>query len=517
MTIFLQSLISGILIGGVYALIGIGLTIIYGIMRVINFAHGDLLMIGMYLTYELFTLLKIDPFVSIIITIPLMFLLGWVLQKVFINRVIGALPQNQILLTIGLGLILSNTMMLIYTSDYKILTTPYSSSSFKVLRSIVNPDKYENFYDKGNTLYDKALAAGSGEKAALLEKAGSKYAEALTVKPDQFRGLNNWGVSLATLARLRSGNTANLLYRQADEKFSQAAPLGDDDFEIAYNWGTALAGQAATKTSPEADALFAKAYEKFKAAEGIRPDSVDLLNIWSATLCGQARLKTGAAADKLYNDAYEKYTAARRVQAADNNDSDSDGGTATASRRSIAEIKTTLSQAYGNYSPQFRMKPDKRDAGISVSTSLAISFIITMALTILLYWFLLKTDTGQAIRATAQDREAAQLMGINVKRMESIAFGLGTALAGTAGALISPTYYIFPQIGSTFTLKAFIITVLGGMGSVVGATLGGIIIGVAESMSAVYISSGWKDVVVFVLFLLVLLFKPSGLMGKSRM
>jgi branched-chain amino acid transport system permease protein len=108
-------------------------------------------------------------------------------------------------------------------------------------------------------------------------------------------------------------------------------------------------------------------------------------------------------------------------------------------------------------------------------------------------------------------------MGINVKRMSIIAFGLGASLAGTAGALISPTYYIFPQIGSAFTLKAFVITVLGGMGSVVGATLGGIIIGVAESMGAVYISSGWKDVVVFVIFLLVLLFKPSGLMGKTRM
>jgi branched-chain amino acid transport system permease protein len=108
-------------------------------------------------------------------------------------------------------------------------------------------------------------------------------------------------------------------------------------------------------------------------------------------------------------------------------------------------------------------------------------------------------------------------MGINVKWMSILAFGLGSALAGTAGALISPTYYIFPQIGGTFTLKAFVITVLGGMGSILGATLGGIIIGIAESLGAVYISSGWKDVVVFVLFLLVLLFKPAGLMGKSRM
>jgi len=156
-------------------------------------------------------------------------------------------------------------------------------------------------------------------------------------------------------------------------------------------------------------------------------------------------------------------------------------------------------------------------AGISISEPLAISFLITAGITALLYWFLTRTDTGQAIRATAQDAQAAQLMGINVKRMGMIAFGIGGALAATAGALISPTYYIYPQVGSAFTLKAFVITVMGGMGSVVGATIGGIIIGVTESVSSVCISSGWKDVVVFAVFLLVLLFKPAGLMGKSRM
>ena len=287
MSILIQALISGMLIGGVYALIGIGLTIIFGVMRVINFAHGHLLMLGMYATYYLFAMAHVDPFLSIVITMPLMFLFGAFLQKTIINRVLNALPQNQILLTIGLGLIMSNTIMLAFTSDYKILSTKYSSSSMHV-------------------------------------------------------------------------------------------------------------------------------------------------------------------------------------------------------------------------------------GGISISSPLLISFAITAAITAALYWFLLKTDTGQAIRATAQDREAARLMGINVKRMSIIAFGLGSSLAATAGALISPTYYIFPQVGSVFTLKAFVITVLGGMGSVVGATLGGVLIGVAESVGGVYFGGGWKEVVVFVLFLLVLLFKPSGLLGKSR-
>jgi branched-chain amino acid transport system permease protein len=257
-------------------------------MRIINFAHGDLLMVGMYLTYFIFTLLGIDPFLSIAISIPLMFLFGAFLQKVFINRVLNALPQNQILLTIGLGLVMSNTAMMLFTSDYRILSTSYSSGSVKL-------------------------------------------------------------------------------------------------------------------------------------------------------------------------------------------------------------------------------------GGLSISTPLLLSFLVTAAITAFLYWFLLRTDTGQAIRATAQDREAAQLMGINVKRMSVLATGMGAALAGTAGALLAPTYYIFPQVGSTFTLKAFVIVVLGGMGSIIGATLGGLVVGAAESLAAAYVSSGLKELFVFVLFLLVLLFRPAGLLGKSRM
>ncbi len=287
MTIFLQSLLSGVLIGGAYALIGVGLTIIFGVMRIINFAHGDLVMLGMYASYFLFTLGNVDPFVSIIFVFPLLFLFGAILQKTVINKVLNALPQNQILLTIGIGLILSNTMMLLFTSDYRIISTTYSSGSFR---------------------------------------------------------------------------------------------LGE----------------------------------------------------------------------------------------------------------------------------------------ISVSTPLLLSFVITAAVTAVLYWFLLKTDTGQAIRATAQDRDAAQLMGVNVKRMSVLATGIGAGLAAVAGSLISPTYYIFPQVGQPFTLKAFVIVVLGGMGSVMGATVGGVLIGATESLAGAYISSGLKDLVVYVLFLLILLFKPAGLFGKSR-
>jgi len=288
MAVLIQSILSGVLIGGVYALTGIGLTLIFGVMRVINFAQGELVMVGMYGTFFLFSLLGVDPFLSVVVTMPAMFLLGAVLQRSLINRVLDALPQNQILLTIGMGLVLSNVAMLAFTSDYRILSTSYSSSS---------------------------------------------------------------------------------------------VPLGP----------------------------------------------------------------------------------------------------------------------------------------IRLSTPLIYCFLITVVITAALYWFLVKTDVGHAVRATAQDRDAAQLMGVNVRNMGVLAFGLGSALAGAAGALVAPTYYIYPQVGSAFTLKAFVVVVLGGMGSIIGATLGGVLIGVAESVSGTYFGSGWKDVCVYVIFLLVLLLKPAGLLGKSRM
>src|SRR5437764_12110380 len=129
MAVLMQSILSGVLIGGVYALIGIGLTLIFGVMRVINFAQGDLVMVGMYVTFFLFRGLHIDPFVSVVLTMPALFVLGALLQRTLINRVLDALPQNQILLTIGIGLVLSNLAMLSFTSDYRILSTSYSSSS----------------------------------------------------------------------------------------------------------------------------------------------------------------------------------------------------------------------------------------------------------------------------------------------------------------------------------------------------------------------------------------------------
>ena len=284
----LQTLTSGLLTGGIYALIGIGLTVIFGVMRVVNFAHGALVMTGMYATYFLFTGLHIDPFLSLLVVMPAMFIAGVIMQKTLIAPVLGAPELNQILLTEGISIVLINTALLLFTSNYLTMTTSYA----------------------GATLH-----------------------------------------------------------------------LG----------------------------------------------------------------------------------------------------------------------------------------GISLSKPQMAAFGIAIVITAADYIFLVKTGTGRQIRATAQDPEGARLIGINIKRVQALTFGFGVAAAGAAGSLLMPIYYrVEPNAGSPFTLKAFVVVVLGGMGSVTGALVGGIVLGIAESLGAVYVATGYKDVIAFVIFLLVLTLKPSGLLGKSK-
>ncbi|HXG65360.1 MAG TPA: ABC transporter substrate-binding protein, partial [Blastocatellia bacterium] len=283
-----QAMTSGLLTGGIYALIGIGLTVIFGVMRVVNFAHGALVMVGMYATYFIFTYLHIDPFASLLIVMPAMFLAGMLMQKTVINPVLKAPERNQILLTEGISIVLVNLALLFFTANYLTMTTSYASATTRV---------------------------------------------------------GGVSVSLPQLAA-----------------------------------------------------------------------------------CGIALVITGA-----------------------------------------------------------------------------------------LYLFLMKTDAGRRIRATAQDAEAAQILGINIKRVHALTFGLGVAAAGAAGSLLMPIYYrVEPGAGAPFSLKAFIVVVLGGMGSVTGALVGGLALGVAESLGAVYVSTGYKDAFGFVIFLLILTLKPSGLLGKSK-
>jgi branched-chain amino acid transport system permease protein len=284
----LQTMASGLLTGGIYALIGIGLTIVFGVMRVVNFAHGALVMVGMYATYFLFTYSHIDPFLSLVIVMPGMFVAGVILQKTLIAPVLRAPELNQILLTEGISIVLINTALLLFTSNYLTMTTSYAGATFHL-------------------------------------------------------------------------------------------------------------------------------------------------------------------------------------------------------------------------------------GGVSVSKPQMAAFAIAVIITGAVYMFLVRTGTGRQIRAAAQDAEAARLLGINIKRIQALTFGLGVAAAGAAGSLLMPIYYrVEPNAGSPFTLKAFVVVVLGGMGSVTGALVGGIVLGIAESLGAVYVSTGYKDVIGFVIFVLVLTLKPSGLLGKSK-
>jgi len=153
---------------------------------------------------------------------------------------------------------------------------------------------------------------------------------------------------------------------------------------------------------------------------------------------------------------------------------------------------------------------------IAVPIPLAIAFCMAILVTVALYWFLVHTDTGRAIRATSQEPEAAALMGISVGRISMITFGLGTGLACGAGVLLAPSLYLYPTVGEILVAKCFVIVVLGGLGSVPGAIAGGVILGLAESLGAVYVSVPFKDAIGFIIFLLVLLFRPAGLFGEGK-
>jgi branched-chain amino acid transport system permease protein len=296
--VFLQTLIAGLLLGGLYALIGLGMTLIMGVMKIINLSHGELMMVSMYIAYWMFTLFNIDPYISVLIATPLLFFLGIAIQRYLINPVLkveSILPENQVILTVGIGMVLSNLATIFFKSDYR--STP---------------------------------------------------------------------VSYATKAIYLSD-------------FWKDSPI---ELSLSFPW--------------------------------------------------------------------------------------------------------------------------------------AFSFLIAVIITVALWLFLTKTDTGKSIRATAQDQDAALLMGVNVKRMRVLAFGIGSGLVGAAGCLFIPIYYLFPSLGGQFTLIAFVITILGGLGSTFGAITGGLILGIFESMTATYLGMGWAPVGRFVIFIACLVFLPGGIASLLR-
>ena len=153
--------------------------------------------------------------------------------------------------------------------------------------------------------------------------------------------------------------------------------------------------------------------------------------------------------------------------------------------------------------------------GVQVSMMRILLFGTSVLLMCMLYWFIHKTRTGTAVRAVAIDQGAAKLMGIDVNRVISLVFFIGPALGGAAGVMVGLFYgQIRYDMGLTFGLKAFTAAILGGIGNIPGAMLGGVLLGVIEAMAAAYISIAWKDAIAFAVLILILIFRPTGLLGE---
>ncbi len=293
MIYLLEDAINGILMGSIYGLTALGLTIVFGVLKVINFAHGSLLMVGMYLALWSVSLIGIHPYLSLIIVVPVMYFFGYYLQDIVIKPIFKAEkdvrePITVIIVTTGVWYVLDNLTLLIFGPQY---------------RSI-----------QANPLKGKMIE------------------------------------------------------------------LGEIFISVPKLWG----------------------------------------------FC------------------------------------------------------TAVITAFG------------------------------------VYYFFQYTRMGRAIRATSLDRDAASLAGINQYKIYNIAFGIGTAVAGIAAVTLVPFYNIFPTVGVLFDIKGFIIVVLGGLGSMGGAIIGGIIVGLIESIGPQFMTATWTEAIVYGLFLLVLFVKPSGLFGEKH-
>jgi branched-chain amino acid transport system permease protein len=284
--IVLQTLLSGLLIGLVYALVAVGLTMIFGVMDIVNFAHGEFLMFGMYASFWLFSLYALDPIFTLPFTALLLFALGAAVYQTVIRRIIHASMLSQIFTTFGLMILFRGIAQFLWKPDFRTI--------------------------------ENSLVSG-------------------------------------------------------------AVKLGELRF-------------------------------------------------------GLPQIVAGAGA---------------------------------------------------------------------------------ISATVFIWWFLNRTRLGVALEATAADREAAQLMGIPVQRMFTLAWGIGAACAGVAGALLSTFYPVFPEVGANFILIAFVVVALGGFGSVTGAFLAGIIVGLVEVVGGFLIGPQLKLALVLLLYLLVVLLRPQGLLGRA--
>lgn len=154
--------------------------------------------------------------------------------------------------------------------------------------------------------------------------------------------------------------------------------------------------------------------------------------------------------------------------------------------------------------------------GMKIPLDYVIIIVMTAVILIALYAFLRKSSLGRAVRATSQNRKAAMLMGINVERMDMLSFGIGAGLAGAAGTLWVVSGQVFnPYMGSVPAVKAFAIVIIGGLGSIPGAIAGGLLLGIAENFTIFTLGGAWKDAIAFVILIVVLIFRPTGLFGES--
>jgi branched-chain amino acid transport system permease protein len=279
-----QAVINGLLIGGIYALVSIGVTLIFGVVKIVNFAQGEFVMIGMYISFFLASIFGVDPLLSLLISMPTLFAVGVLVQHFLIRRVLALGDMPQIFLTFALSLLLMNIALLLFTANYRTVQTAYSELSFHI------------------------------------------------------------------------------------------GPL-----------------------------YFA-----------------------------------------------------------------------------VAKL---------------------------------IAFAIAMLLSGVLYLFLHGTDLGKAMRAAAQNREVAMLMGINPDRVFCVAVGVALALAGAAGSLLMPFYPAYPLVGQIFVLMAFVAVVLGTLGNITGALIASLMMGVAESLGVQFVGADSGLIVVFVMLLLTLALRPNGLFG----
>lgn len=286
LTTILQALVTGVLMAGIYALVAIGLTLIFGVVRIVNFAQGEFVMLGMYATYWLWKLWGIDPYLSLLVTMPLLFCVGVLVQRVLLQPILRAHDLAQIFMTVGLSVVLMNAALFFFTADFRSVKVAYT----------------------------------------------------------------DWVLRLG---------------------------------------------------------------------------------------------------------------------------------------------------------------------GVTVPVPRLFAFAGALLLAGLLTLLLFKTDVGKALRAVAQDREVSTLLGVNPERMYLLAVGLGAALAGAAGGLIVPFFYVFPTVGVTFVLIAFVVVILGTLGSIKGALLASLIVGVAESLGILFAGADLGLVVVFAILVATLVVKPSGLAGQG--